>query len=210
MSVEHSRSTSWSTFLRWSGLAGMAGGLFCAVASVLHSLQPVGCVLAECDAGIPMRSGTPLAGALGAAASILIVLGVAGLTVLGCREGRHLMLANIGLAGILFGFALLAVSMLIQAFFFNGDFPGMPYFVIPGLLAVVAGFVVTGIFIIRSRVLPKWLGIFLALSSVVLLAANEQYQTVLLAIPFGLAMIATGWFMWSAGRQPGVARSRLA
>jgi hypothetical protein len=188
----------------------MAGGVFCAVAAVLHSLQPVGCVLAECDAGVPMRSGTPLVGALGTAASILILIGIAGLTALGRREGRHLRLASVGLAGVLIGFALLALSSLIQAFFFNGDFPGMPYFVFPGLLALITGLVLIGIFIIRSRVLPRWLGIVLVVSSVALLAANEQYQTVLLAIPFGLAMMATGWFMWSAGRQPGVVHSRLA
>lgn len=37
---------------------------------------------------------------------------------------------------------------------------------------------------------PRWLGVFLAASRVVLLAANEQTVTVLLAIPFGLSVTA--------------------
>lgn len=138
MSVKNFRGAFWgTTFPRWSGLAALLGGFFCAVAAFLHSLEPVGCVLAECDAGQPLRIGTPLIGTLGAKASVLILIGVAGLTVLGRGEGRHLRLANVGLTGILIGFALLALASLIQTFLFDGDFPGMPYFVLPGVLAVI-------------------------------------------------------------------------
>lgn len=211
MAIGQVRNSFWALqFPKWSGSAAILGGLFCAVAAVLHSLQPVGCVLAECDAGKSMRSGTPLVGALGTAATLLILVGIAGLTVLASKEGRHVKLAKVGLASTLVGFALLAVAGLIQAFFFAGDFPGMPYFVVPGLLAVVTGLVLIGIFIIRSRVLPKWLGVFLVVSSLALLAANEQAQTVLLAIPFGVAMMVAGYLMWSSGSHPAVARSRPA
>jgi hypothetical protein len=211
MAIGQPRNSFWvARFPKWSGLAAVLGGLFCAVAAALHSLQPVGCVLAECDGAQPMRSGTPLVGALGTAATLLILIGIAGLTVLAGREGSHVRLAKAGLASTLIGFTLLAVAGLIQALFFAGDFPGMPYFVVPGLLAVVAGLVLIGIFIVRSRVLPRWLGVFLVVSSVALLAANEQAQTVLLAIPFGVAMMATGYFMWSGGRQPELGRRRLA
>lgn len=126
------------------------------------------------------------------------------------RQGRHLKLVNVGLASIFTGFALLAAGGLTQALFFDGDFPGMPYVVIPGLLATVLGFVLIGIFIIRSRVLPKWLGISLVVGSVALLAANEQTQAVLLAVPFGLAMVAAGYFLWTGGRQPERTRTPLA
>lgn len=211
MAVENPRNTFWTVeFPRWSGVAALMGGFFCGVAAVLHSLQPVGCVLAECNGGQPMRSGTPLVGVLGAAASVLVLTGVVGLTVLARRAGRYPRIANIGLAGLLVGFALLAAAGLIQALFFDGDFPGMPYLVVPGLFAVVAGLILIGFFVIRSRVLPRWLGVFLVASSFALLAANEQAQTVLLAIPFGLAMMVTGYFMWTAERQPGATRSRLA
>lgn len=50
----------------------------------------------------------------------------------------------------------------------------MPYFVIPGLLAVIIGFVFIGILILRSGVLPLSLGVVLVVSSVALLAAKEQ------------------------------------
>jgi hypothetical protein len=48
----------------------------------------------------------------------------------------------------------LAGCGLIQALFFSGDFPGMPYIVIPALLGLVAGLLLIGIFILRSDVLP--------------------------------------------------------
>lgn len=67
---------------------------------------------------------------------------------------------------------------------------------IPGILAVIAGFVLVALFILRSGVLPRWLGLFLLVSSVLLLAANEQTVTVLLAIPFGLAVATVGVYMW--------------
>lgn len=211
MALGQSSNMFWTLiFPRWSGIAAMLGGLSCAVSATLHSLEPVGCVFDGCAQGQPMRSGTPLVGALGSAASILILAGVVGLTMLVRRQGRHLKLANVGLASVFTGFTLLAAGGLMQALFFDGDFPGMPYVVIPGLLATVLGLVLIGIFIIRSRVLPKWLGISLVVSSVALLAANEQTQAVLLAVPFGLAMVAAGYFMWTGGRQPERTRTRLA
>lgn len=65
---------------------------------------------------------------------------------------------------------------------------------------MITGWALIGVFIFRSGVLPRWLGIVLAASSVVLLAANEQTAAVLLVIPFGLAVAATGFFMWTHGQ----------
>ena len=50
--------------------------------------------------------------------------------------------------------------------------------------------------------LPRWLGIFLLVSSVLLLAANEQTITVLLLIPFGLAVATVGVYMWTMADRP--------
>ncbi|MDQ5861698.1 MAG: hypothetical protein M3536_05485 [Actinomycetota bacterium] len=119
------------------------------------------------------------------------------MTLLARRSGQYLKLANAGLITAAVGFMLLFTGMLIQTAFFAGDFPGMPYFVIPGLLAVIAGFLMIGVFILRSGVLPRWLGIFFVVSTVALLAANEQTPAVLLAIPFGLAMVVAGYYMWA-------------
>jgi hypothetical protein len=55
------------------------------------------------------------------------------------------------------------------------------------------------IIILRSGVFPRWLGIFFVVSTVALLAANEQTPTVLLAIPYGLAMVVAGYYMVAGG-----------
>ncbi|MCO4249552.1 hypothetical protein [Pseudarthrobacter raffinosi] len=119
------------------------------------------------------------------------------MTLLARRSGQYLKLANAGLITAAVGFILLFTGALIQTAFFAGDFPGMPYFVIPGLLAIIAGLLMIGVFILLSGVLPRWLGIFFVVSTVALLAANEQTPAVLLAIPFGLAMVAAGYYMWA-------------
>jgi hypothetical protein len=43
---------------------------------------------------------------------------------------------RVGLLLSAVGGALIAVPLTIQALFFNGDFPLMPFFAIPGLLAL--------------------------------------------------------------------------
>jgi hypothetical protein len=186
--------------LRWSGVAAILGGSLCAVAAVLHSLEPSGCIGLECDTR-SMRSATAVVSALGAAASLFILIGMAGLIVMARRSGRHRKLANAGLITVAVGFAVLLLGVLIQAVFFSGDSPWMPFFVIPGVIAVIAGFLLIGVFILRSGILPRWLGIFLVVSSVLLLAANEQTAAVLFAIPFGLAVATIGFFMWTSGER---------
>lgn len=201
MTIENSAQTVWiRPLLRWSGVAAIVGGLLCSLAAVLHSFEPSGCIGLECDTR-PMRSATALVSALGAAATLFILIGMAGLIVMARRSGRHRKLANAGLITAAAGFAILALGVLVQAVFFSGDFPWMPFFVIPGVIGVIAGFLLIGIFILRSGLLPRWLGIFLAVSSVLLLAANEQTAAVLLAVPFGLAVATVGFFMWTTGER---------
>jgi MFS family permease len=201
MNMEDSAQRDWKRQLpRWSGAAAIIGGLVCALAAVLHSLEPSGCIGIECDTR-PMRSATAVVSALGAAATLLILIGMAGLMVMARRSGRHTKLANAGLITAAAGFAILFLGVLIQAVFFSGDLPWMPFFVIPGVIGVIAGFLLIGIFILRSGLLPRWLGIFLAVSSVLLLAANEQTAAVLFAVPFGLAVATVGFFMWTVGKR---------
>lgn len=185
-------------FPRLAGVAAMIGGVLCALAAGLHNLEPIGCIGLQCETRA-MRSATGFVPLAGSAASLLILVGIAGMTLLARRSGRHRKLANTGLIAAAVGFVVLFTGALIQTAFFSGDFPGMPYFVIPGLLAVIAGLLMIGAFILRSGVLPRWLGIFFVVSTVALLAANEQTPAVLLAIPFGLAMVAAGYFMWARG-----------
>jgi hypothetical protein len=183
---------------RWSGVAAILGGLLLVLAAILHSLQPSGCIGLECETR-SMRTTTGIVTALGTAATLFILLGAAGLTLIARRSGRMKKLANAGLIAAAAGLAILLIAGLIQTVFFSGDFPWMPFFVIPGLLGVIVGFVLIGVFILRSGLLPRWLGIVLVVSSLLLLAANEQTVAVLLAVPFGLAMATLGFFLWSIG-----------
>ncbi len=188
------RTTS-KQILRWTGMAALLGGVLCGLAALLHSFEPIGCIGPECDTR-PMRVATGMVPVISPVATILILIGIAGLTWLARQAGRYKNLGNAGVICAVAGLAVLFLSGLIQAIFFNGDSPWMPFFVISGILAVIAGFVLVALFILRSGVLPRWLGLFLLVSSVLLLAANEQTVTVLLAIPFGLAVATVGVYMW--------------
>lgn len=132
---------------------------------------------------------------LAPSAAILILIGLAGLAMLARRSGRPNKLAAAGLVSGAGGLFLLMLGGLIQATLFNGDFPWMPLFVLPGVLGMILGFVLIGVFILGSGELPRWLGVLLIVTTVLLLGANEQASTVLLAIPFGLSMVIVGFFM---------------
>ncbi|MFD4422394.1 hypothetical protein ACFWN7_12955 [Agromyces sp. NPDC058484] len=178
----------------------MLGGLLLALAAGLHALEPSGCAGAECDVR-PMRTATTVVSILAPVAALLILIGLGGLTLLARRAGRRRALATSGLICAGAGVVILFSAGVIQAFFFAGDFPWMPFFVLPGMLCVIVGVVLLGVFILRSGVLPRWLGILLAVSGALLLLANEQFVTVLLAMPFGLTMAVVGLFMWNSGEQ---------
>ena len=183
---------------------GRANGV---LAALVHSLEPTGCIGLECDTRA-MRNTTGIVALASFAALVLILVGVAGLMLLALRSSRHTKLASTGLILVAIGLVTLLAGGLIQALFFSGDFPGMPYIVIPALLGLVAGLLLIGIFILRSDVLPRWLGISFMVCSVALVVANEQTLAVLLFIPFGLAMVAAGYLTWTGGTRYAVAPVR--
>ena len=74
----------------------------------------------------------------------------------------------------------------------------MPYFVIPAALALVVGFVLLGVAILRSGVLPRWAAALLIIGTLAMLGMNEQNTQVLLAIPFGVTWAVIGYVLWSA------------
>lgn len=185
-------------FIRWSGLAAVLGGLLWSVAAVLHSQEPVGCIAEQCLTR-PMRETSGVVSAMTLAGTLLIGLGTAGLVVLLRHAGRFGRTARRGAILGVAGLIVMVLAALVQAVFFNGDFPLMPYFLLPGGLAAIAGFLMIGIAVLRGRVLPRWAGILLAVTSVLMLAFNEQTYAVLLGIPFGIAWIAVGLVLWRRG-----------
>ena len=200
-------SSSYS--VRWCGLAAMLGGALWVIGTLVHASKPRGCIAEEC-AFRPMRETGALAGILTLLSVLLFVAGAVGLLALVRSGGRFGKLGNAGTIVGAVGAAVLAIATLVQAIFFGGDFPLMPHFVIPGLLAMVVGFVLVGITILRSGVLPRWAAVLVIAGALGMLGANEQTARVLLMIPFGVAWVAVGYVLWSgAGASTGRPAARV-
>lgn len=189
------------SFVRWCGIAAMLGGGLWVIGIVVHASKPRGCVAREC-AFRPMRESGVLDGTLMLLSLLLFAAGAVGLVVLARRLGRFGKTGSAGIVVGAIGAALLVVSGLIQALFFGGDFPLMPYFVVPGVLALVVGFVLLGVAILLARVLPPWAALLLIVGALAMLGFNEQTARVLMAIPLGLAWVAVGYVLWSGVDAP--------
>ncbi len=185
-----------SALIRWGGLAAMLGGTLWVIGTLIHASKPRGCIAEEC-AFRPMRESGALDGILTLLSVLLLAVGAAGLLVLVRRSGRFGKMGKAGVVIAAAGVALLVIVSLIQSVVFGGDFPLMPYFVIPGLLALVVGFVLVGIAILSAGVLPRWVAVLIIVGALAMLGANEQTARVLLMIPFGVAWVAVGYVLWS-------------
>lgn len=187
---------------RWSGPAAALGGTLWTISAVLTALEPVGCVAAECDLpGRSMREGSALAGVLFIAAALLVGAGGAGLVdrarsagKLG-RGGR----VGTGLAGI--SALALVVGGLVQELIYAGDFPLMPFFVIPGVLSLIVGLLLIAVTVLRAGVVPRWTGGLLVVGALAMVGFNDQDARVLLAVPLGIAWVAIGWVLWSGANR---------
>ena len=173
-------------FPRWCGLAAMLGGALWVIGNVVHASRPRGCIAEEC-ALRPMRETGVLEGILMLLSLVLFVAGAAGLVVLARRSGRFGRMGNAGIVIGAFGAVVLMIAGLIQALFFGGDFPLMPGFVIPGVLAMILGFAVLGIAVLRAGVLPRWVAVLFIVGALAMLGFNA----------FGVAWMAVGYVLWS-------------
>ena len=79
----------------------------------------------------------------------------------------------------------------------GGDYPLMPFFVIPGVLALVVGFVLLGLAVLQARVLPRWAAVLLVAGSLAMLGFNDQNTHALMAIPNAIVWMAVGYLLWS-------------
>ena len=188
-----------SSLIRRSGLAAMLGGVMLTVHAVGVSTMPRGCIgNAEC-ATRPMRE-TGVFELYFLLALPLILAGMAGLALRTRQTGRFGRLGWTGAMVGVVGVAALVGAILVQAGLFGGDFSLMPFFVIPGGFALIAGFALVGIAVLRAGVLPLWSSVLLVASTVAMLGFNDQNARVLLTIPFALAWVAAGYILWSGGR----------
>jgi hypothetical protein len=170
------------------------------VSALLIASMPRGCIGDEC-ASRPMRD-TGVAGALLMLALLLVVVGAAALVIRARHAGR---LGRLGKTGVVLGAvgaALPVIGSLIQGVLYDGDYPLMPYFVIPGVLALVVGFVLLGVAVLRARVLPRWAAVLLIVGTLAMLGFNDQNAQALMAVPFGIAWVAVGYVLWSGKGEP--------
>jgi hypothetical protein len=184
---------------RVGGPAAMLGGLLWAAGAVVTALKPEGCVTSECDVpGRSMREGGAPDAVLFVAAVLLIGLGAGALGGRARRFGRFGRSGRLGLLVAGLGAGLVLAGLLVQAVFFGGDFPYMPLVLLPGVLSVAGGVALLGVAVLRSGVLPRWVGALLVLGALAMLAFNDQNAQALMAIPFGAAWVAAGYALQSA------------
>jgi len=117
-----------------------------------------------------------------------------GLVARAWRTGRFGRSGWAGLAAIAAGTALVAAGMTLDVW--NSGL--VPAFIIPGLLAVIAGFLLLGVAVLRAGALPRWARVPLIVGALAMLGFNDQTWQALMAVPFGVAWVAVGYALWSS------------
>jgi hypothetical protein len=177
-----------STAQRWSAVAAAAGGALWVAFAILAVGQPQGCVGDECLS----RSHRDLGelDALFAVGALLILLGLAGLAARVRAAHSRSLIRRASLAAVGGSLALILAGVVTGAVWeWEGSWMAL---VVPGMVAWVVGFALTGLTILRAEVAPRWVGALLVAGSLALFAANDQDARVLMVIPFGVAWIAVG------------------
>lgn len=188
-----------SNVIRWSGLAALLGGVLIVAYAVIVASMPRGCIGDEC-AFWQMRD-TGSADALLLFGLLFVAAGAVGL-MLRLREiGRFGWLGRSGGIVGAVGFVLLVLAGVTGAIT-DGMSPLMPVFVVPGLLAVIAGLLLLGVAVLRTRVLPLWVDLLLIVSLLAMVGFNDQNWRALMAVPFGVAWVVVGYVLWSEKRAP--------
>lgn len=185
---------------RLSSILLILGGALWVCWAIFHATEPGGCVGSDCNLpGHTMRQTGRLDAALVIPAVLALAAGLIGLLLRVREVGRFGRRGRSGIVLSASAFAVLVVSVATVNTFVHGNFP-MPLIVVPAMLALICGFILLGLEIIRSGMLPRWSAVVLIVSTLLLLAANEQTVLILLAIPFGLSWIAIGSLLQFASR----------
>lgn len=180
-----------------AGACAVIGGSAWVGAIVVHALQPMGCVGDECLVR-PQRAATTATSWLVVLAGIAMAAFFLALLALLTRSGDLGWTGIAGVAACGLGTAALALM-------------GLPQFreqlrPLPGLVAITVGLALVGWTVLRSRVVPIWAGIGLLVGVLLLAGVNEQNSRVLLALPFGMALLATGGALIQQSRTTAPAR----
>lgn len=168
---------------RVAGACAAIGGSAWVVAIVLHAMQPKGCIGDEC-LDRPMRE------AITATSWLLVVTAAALLAFLLTLIALLARTDSLGWTGIagatacVIGLGLLALVSLSPL---RDQLRPAPF-----MATIVVGLTLLGWTVIRSGVMPSWAGLCLLVGVLLLGGVSEQTSRVLLAVPFGVAWLATG------------------
>ncbi len=183
--------------VRLCGLAGISGGALSIVLAVLTASKPRGCIGDECAVRTTREAGV-LDAVLFLLAGSFVAVALAGLVARAWRTGgRFGRSGRAGLTAIAAGAALVAAGMPLDLW----DFGLVPAFFIPGFLAVIAGFLLLSVAVLRA-------GVLLIVGALAMLEFNDQNRQALMAVPFGVAWAAVGYALWSSEPARWPARAR--
>lgn len=154
----------------------------------------------------PMREEPTPIMVLTTVAGLLFVASGAGLVALVHRRSG---LGRLGTAGAAFGalgVLVLSAGLLMQVVepaLVDGT---MPFFVLSGGGALLVGLLLLGAVVMRSGILPRWVGVLLVVGALAMAGSNDQDIRVLLLTPLGAAWVLMGGVLLaSATRRPAVA-----
>ncbi|HET9840522.1 MAG TPA: hypothetical protein VFQ01_00810 [Nocardioides sp.] len=176
---------------RMTGVAAVIAGLAICAASYVESTLPIGCVDEQC-AYRPQRPASVTADGFYALALVALVVAALGLGLLVLRRGRLGRTGVVAVGMIAIGAVVAVVANVVQAAFYDGDLAAMPAIFLPAVAAVVVGFALLMWVVIRARVVPLWVGVVVGLTVLLVPFGNQENTTVLLDVPFGLALTLAG------------------
>jgi hypothetical protein len=174
-----------------TGLASAGAGVALCVASYIESTLPAGCVGDQCDYR-PQRPDSVSADTFYVLALAMLVLAAVGLGAIVLRRRGLGRTGAIAITLIVVGAVVAVVANVVQSVYFDGDLPVMPAIFLPAIAAMVVGFVVLVVVVVRARIVPVWAGVLVAVTLLLVPFGNQENSTVLLDIPLGLALIVAG------------------
>ncbi|MDP9494183.1 MAG: hypothetical protein M3P87_02990 [Actinomycetota bacterium] len=204
------RGTSLVALVRWSGMVLAFGGLLLVVATALHPSQETPVTILETELRLVASH------AVSVISYVLVLLGLPALYV---AESQHV--GRLGLIGFLVAFigtALLAISSMFGFFapVLAAEAPATidaisvypPVVVFNGLAAsgFMAGFVILGIAVARSKVFTRWSGIFMTVGAplhlvgfaiALLTSPAFWFMAILGGLLLGSGLAGCGYRMWA-------------
>ena len=179
----------------------MFGGFLWSLTAILYSVHAESCLDLECPDS-PLQVAINTVDSMAPVSVVLVLIGLAGLVILVRHEGRLGRMGAVGVLASLVGALLLAVGIGAAASPADA-LRWLPLLVLPGVAATFGGFLLLGVAVLRSALLPRLSGSLLIAGSLALLASREDTAAALFSIPFGLAWIAVGHLMWTTRCPPG-------